>query len=301
VLSYSPLRAQTRTIHHPIGPSEYDCLRVIIIRDGSAIVFSEFGQQPVTVGDALLLGPSVLCGVEPEGHVTFTTVYVDTDLALDQFFWQHSAILHDRLDAQGFAERVYSEPAQVLHVGRDRVGMLMPWADEMVAISVEHRFQEKFHRLQALWFEILDVLVPYVRISHVRLTPLQRARSRPVVPRTRSFDPLRREAMLARDALHAAVGHPWTLAELASLVRLSPRQLSRVFTEAFGKTPTAYLVMLRVQEMARLLRETDMTVEAAGRNVGWRSRSRAAEAFVEHTGVSPSRYRDMRPVVADLP
>lgn len=154
---FSPLNARTRTIHRPIGPVEYDCLRVVTVRGGSAIVFSEFGQQPVSVGDVILLGPSVLCGIEPEGHVTVTTVYVDTDLALDQFFWQHSAILHDRLDAQGVAERVYSEPAQVLHVGRDRVGMLMPCADEMVAITVEGRFQEKFPRLQSLWFAIVDV------------------------------------------------------------------------------------------------------------------------------------------------
>ncbi|CAM3999857.1 hypothetical protein HEMA109418_04280 [Helcobacillus massiliensis] len=59
-----------------------------------------------------------------EGLLTFTTIYVDTDLALDQFFWQYSTILHDRLDAQSFAEKVYSEPAQVLHLGRDRAGLV---------------------------------------------------------------------------------------------------------------------------------------------------------------------------------
>lgn len=94
---------------------------------------------------------------------------------------------------------------------------------------------------------------------------------------------------------------PWTLTELAELAQLSPKQLARVFTAAFGKTPTAYLTMLRVQEMARLLRETNITVAAAGQRVGWRSRSRAIEAFTAHTGVTPNRYRDMRPVVADVP
>ncbi|WP_417235620.1 helix-turn-helix transcriptional regulator [Arthrobacter sp.] len=262
---------------------------------------SEFGQQPVAVGDVILLGPSILSCIEPGGQVTVTTIYVDTGMALDHFFWQHAAFLHDRLDAKGVAEKIYSERAQVLHLGRDLTGMLMPWLDEMVAVTAARRFQEKYHRLQALWFLIVDVFAPFLKITPVRLTQLQRAGSRPVVPRSRQFAPLRREAVLAREALTDAPTHPWTLPELAHAVRLSPRQLSRVFVEAFGKTPKAYLTMLRVQEMARLLRETDMTVTAVGRRVGWRSRSRAVEAFVEHIGVTPSRYRDMRPPLADLP
>lgn len=106
---------------------------------------------------------------------------------------------------------------------------------------------------------------------------------------------------LAREALHENIAHPWTLGELAQTVRLSPQQLTRVFAEAFGKTPIAYLTMLRVQEMARLLRETDLPVAAAGRRVGWSSRSRATEAFIEHIGLSPSRYRAMRPVGGERP
>lgn len=296
-----PLSARTRTIHRPIGPAAYNCVQLVVVRDGTAIVFSEFGEQPVSFGDAILLGPNVLFGIEPEGLLTFTTIYIDTDLALDQFFWQYSTILHDRLDAQGFAEKVYSEPAQLLHLGRDRAGLISPWLDEMVALSAEGKFHERFPRLQSLWFAVVDVLAPFVRVSSVRLTRLQRARSRPVSSHEQTLGPLRREAMLARDALHRQIAHPWTLAELADLVRLSPKQLARVFTNAFGKTPTGYLTMLRVQEMARLLRETDITVAAAGQRVGWRSRSRAIEAFTAHTGITPSRYRDIRPLVADVP
>lgn len=296
---YEPLLARTRAIHRTIGPIAYDCLEIVVVRSGSAILFSEFGTQAVSVGDAALLGPNVLSCMEPEGHVTVTSIYIDTDYALDQFFWQHSTILHDRLDARGLAEKVYSEPAQILRLGAARAGMMMPWLDEMVALSVERQFRPRFNRLQALWFNVMDVLAPFIHVSSVRLTPLQRARSRPVLPRSRRFAPLRREALLARETLHDDLAHSWTLHELAATVWLSPQQLVRVFIAAFGKTPKAYLTMLRVQEMARLLRETNIPVAEAGRRVGWRSRSRATEAFTEHTGVSPSRYRAMRPVGAD--
>ncbi|WP_256221171.1 type IV secretory system conjugative DNA transfer family protein, partial [Microbacterium sp. AR7-10] len=51
-------------------------MKVIVVRSGSAILFSEFGQKPVSAGDVVVLSANVLCGSEPEGHITVTTVYV---------------------------------------------------------------------------------------------------------------------------------------------------------------------------------------------------------------------------------
>ncbi|GAA1558380.1 helix-turn-helix transcriptional regulator [Brevibacterium picturae] len=291
--TFEPLIARTRTIHRPVGPVAYDCVKLIIVRSGSAILYSEFGQRPATVGDVILLGANVLCGSEPEGHVTVTTIYADTDFLLDQLFWQHADVLHDRLDAQGFADTIYTDPAQVLHLGEDRAGLLMPWLDEMVALSVEGAYRERFHRMQALWFSVIDQVTPFIRITPYRISPQQRARIRPTLPRDRRFAPLRTEAHLVHDALHSDIARSWALPELASMAHLSVKQLSRVFTDAYGKTPAAYLTMLRVQEMARLLRETDLPVATAGRRVGWGSRNQATKAFREGVGITPSRYRAM--------
>lgn len=78
------------------------------------------------------------------------------------------------------------------------------------------------------------------------------------------------------------------------MVHLSPKQLSRVFADAYGKTPQAYLTMLRVEQMAQLLRETDSTIAEAGQQVGWSSRNRASAAFRDCTGLAPSQYRAMQ-------
>lgn len=42
---FDPLRATTKTIHRPICPVAYDCLKLIVVRDGSEILFSEFGER----------------------------------------------------------------------------------------------------------------------------------------------------------------------------------------------------------------------------------------------------------------
>ncbi|MFC9444250.1 MULTISPECIES: helix-turn-helix transcriptional regulator [Micrococcales] len=276
-------------------------MKIIVVRSGSAILFSEFGERPIRPGDVVLLGANVLCGSEPEGHVTVTTIYADTDFLLDQLFWQHADVLRDRLDAQGFADTIYTEPAQVLRLGEDRAGMLMPWLDELVALSVDGVYRERFHRMQALWHAVIDQISPFIRITPYRTSPHQRARLRPTLPRDRRFTPLRAEARQVRDALQSDIARGWTLPELAGMVHLSTKQLSRVFTDAYGKTPLTYLTMLRVEEMARLLRETDLTIEQTGRRVGWRSRNRASAAFRECVGITPSRYRDMRSADSSMP
>lgn len=291
--TYRVLLARTHTVHRPVGPVAYDCVKFIVVRDGSAILYSEFGEQPVNPGDVILLGANVLYGSEPEGRITVTTIYADTDFLLDQLFWQYADVLHDRLDAQGLAEMIYTEPAQVLRLGEDRAGMLMPWLDELVALSVEGCFRQRFHRMQALWFSVIDKLAPHILVTDHRLTSHQRGHIRPTLPRGRRFMPLRAEARQVREILHGEITRKWTLPELAGRVHLSTKQLARVFVDAYGKTPLTYLTILRVQEMARLLRETDLSVAEAGRRVGWRSRNRASAAFRESVGITPSRYRTL--------
>lgn len=244
------------------------------------------------VGDAVVLGANALCGSEPEGSITVTTVYLHRDYVIDQVFWQHAALLADRLDAQDFAAEMYSEPAQILNLGEDRAGMLMPWLDELVALSLDGPSPEKFYRMQALLLAVLDVITPYVKTTPVRRSATQRKTSRVAVASRRQFTPLRSEARQAVELLRDAPEQRWTLQDLAAAVHLSPSQLGRVFVDAYGKTPISYLMTVRAENLARLLRETDLPIEAAMREVGWRSRGHAARLFRQAVGVTPARYRE---------
>lgn len=94
---FQALIARNQSFYRPVDPAAFDCVQVIFVRDGSAILLGEAWQVTVSIGDVLMLGPNVLYGAEPEGHVTVTTIYLDLDYLLDQVFWQHSNILRDRL------------------------------------------------------------------------------------------------------------------------------------------------------------------------------------------------------------
>lgn len=127
----------------------------------------------------------------------------------------------------------------------------------------------------------------------MRRSTTQRRAAHPTSPRHREFAPLRTEAREVVELLRSEPAERWTLATLASAVHLSPSQLGRVFTDAYGKSPMTYLVTIRAEQLARLLRETDMPIEEAMRQVGWHSRGHAARMFRQAVGVTPTRYREL--------
>lgn len=152
---------------------------------------------------------------------------------------------------------------------------------------------DHFYRVQSLFFAIVDILSPYIAVTGTRVSPTQRLTCRPAIPRHRTFAPLRAEARQAGDLLRQSVGHHWTIDELASEVHLSASHLSRVFAEAFGKAPMAYLTMLRVEKLAYLLRTTERTIAALSSEVGWADPDYAGRQFRRSVGLTPRQYRSM--------
>lgn len=146
----------------------FSCVRLVVVRDGSAILSGGFGQLPVSVGEVVLLGAAVPCGVEPEGQVTITTVYLDPDYAVEQFYWQHAELLLDRLEAHDIATTVFAESVQVLRLGEQRLGELVPWLDELTELSGAANPSESFARMQALWFLLADAIRPHSRSCRYR-------------------------------------------------------------------------------------------------------------------------------------
>lgn len=64
---FLPVLARTRSIHRPVGPVAYDCVKLIFVRAGSAVLLSEFGEKPATTGDVVMLGRTRCAGASLRG------------------------------------------------------------------------------------------------------------------------------------------------------------------------------------------------------------------------------------------
>ena len=93
---------------------------------------------------------------------------------------------------------------------------------------------------------------------------------------------------------------PLSLPEVASHFGLSPQYFSTFFRENFGRTFTQHINSLRIEQAARLLRETDLPVMEVGFSVGFDNfsyfikRSAAYTAFRPHTTARDNRHEKDR-------
>ncbi|MFE2881729.1 AraC family transcriptional regulator [Streptomyces graminifolii] len=85
--------------------------------------------------------------------------------------------------------------------------------------------------------------------------------------------------------------HPWTVASLAAKAGISRAALARRFTDLVGEPPMSYLTAWRLALAADRLRDTEDTIGAIARQVGYGSAFALSTAFKRVYGVSPQEHR----------
>ncbi|MDO5387555.1 MAG: AraC family transcriptional regulator, partial [Pseudomonadota bacterium] len=66
-----------------------------------------------------------------------------------------------------------------------------------------------------------------------------------------------------------------------------------MFKQGQGISISDYIAKKRFDEVCRLLRETNMTAQEIGKNLGLNSGSYFYTSFKKHTGYTPEQYRKL--------
>jgi transcriptional regulator GlxA family with amidase domain len=92
------------------------------------------------------------------------------------------------------------------------------------------------------------------------------------------------------DLVSAEPGHPYTVAELAAHVRVSPRHLTRLFRSELDSSPAEYVGLIRFG-VARDMLDAGHTVAESARAAGYGSCEAMRRVFVARLGIAPRKYQ----------
>lgn len=100
-------------------------------------------------------------------------------------------------------------------------------------------------------------------------------------------DRIRAALTYARNNLHK----PLTVADLADVACLSPRQFSRAFHAETGQSPAKAIENLRVEDARNLIEQSRHSIDEVARQTGFSDREHMLRAFVRAFGRSPQSLR----------
>lgn len=129
----------------------------------------------------------------------------------------------------------------------------------------------KNHYLQDIWLTYCEELAVELPAAHSEVK-----------------DPLMAQAsyLIRQNAFQL-----FSLKALASLLGVSPVQLSKKFKSAYGITPIQYLTSIRLDKAKTLLMETKLTLEQISECCGYQSGLYLNRVFLKHERMTPSQFR----------
>ena len=234
------------------------------------------GRRELRAGDVVLLRPGVWHGYENCSDLNMYNCCFSSELLRRELSWTREDPLLGYLLWTG----PYSSPARgmlMMHPGPACVRRVPdpPRRAGRVAVTARRSVTagDIIGRLSLLFSQLGQVVAP----DRPR-TARGPGSTHPAVGR-------------AMRLLEADLARQWTLTDLADELHLTPGHLVRLFKDATGLPPMAYLAQVRAEHAAVLLLHSDEPITGIGRAVGWPDQNYFARRFKAHYGLSATTYR----------
>jgi AraC family transcriptional regulator, L-rhamnose operon transcriptional activator RhaR len=263
---------------HPLHTHSF--VEIAFVRGGTGTHHCLAGRRELRVGDVMLLRPGVWHGYEDCQWLELYNCCFSSELLHRELAWTRE----DPLLGYLLWSAPYSAP------GRGVMALHLEQASlDRVATHLEALSELRFSSLDRYRGDVLGLL-------SLVLSELGRAAAGGGSDGTGGSDcgragrlhPAVRRAMRL---LESDIARPWTLTALAEELHLAPAYLVRLFKDATGLPPKAYLAQLRAERAAVLLLHSDDPVTGIGRAVGWPDQNYFARRFKAHYGLSATTYR----------
>ncbi len=267
-----PIAVERRDPQEPFGPHRHEFSELVIVTGGTGLHVTGDGSWPLAPGVAFVIGgPRTHSYADVEG-LRLINILFDPG----RLHWR----LFDLPSLPGYHALFTLEPAwRERHEFRSR--LRLGGADLETAVGLVDRLDEEL-TARAPAFGFLSTAIFMQIVGH-----LSRCYGRSKDPDSRAL--LRIGQAISR--LESDYADPIDVDTLADLARLSRRSFCRVFHAATGDSPINYLIRVRLNHAAALLRQSDHSVTDIAFRVGFSDGNYFTRQFRRAMGVAPRTYR----------
>lgn len=270
LLPVSVTRFDTEAAHAALPPTHrhaHDFLVLLYVESGSGSFSVDGAERPLRAGEVHAVSPGQVIGVAAVAElargrawsVAFTPDAVPALASVSPLAWTHHPLL--ALFATGAGHGRVAEP--------DRAN----WSTWLAELAEELADPSRLGAREAA-----AALLTRLLVAAARLAP-----SAPNTP-----DPLV-ERVFAE--IEATFRDPVSAADVARTLGYTPGHLTTVLRQRTGRPLLEWITERRMTEVRRVLRETDLPLDAVAARTGLRDATYLVRRFRDRYGITPQRWR----------
>jgi AraC-like DNA-binding protein len=240
---------------------------LVYVEEGSGSFTLDGADQPLRAGDVHAVSPGQVIGVAAVAELThsrawsvaFTPDAIPALASVSPLAWAHHPLL--ALFAPG------AEPGRVAEADR------ASWSAWMADLAEELADRD---RLGA--HEVAAALLTRILVATARLAP----------PAEGTPDPLVERAFAE---IEERFREPVSATDVARALGYTPGHLTTVLRQRTGRPLLEWITERRMTEVRRMLRETDLPLDAVAARTGLRDATYLVRRFRARYGITPQRWR----------
>lgn len=205
------------------------------------------------------------------------------------------------MDIAGHQGEVYDQQAAIIASGKSH-GFNASRGNRFVVVDIPESMAPELERLPT-FIPVDNALSQYVNFLHQQLQQgaIGHGCNQQMLlllihllqDRFNDAMPIDQRIEATRDYIDLHFHEPLSLAQLAVIAHLSPRQLSELFRRDIGMTPQQYQIEKRMQQAMHLLETSNISIQKVADQVGYNSLAGFSDRFRHHFGQSPRHFRQI--------
>ncbi len=270
-----PVRVQPVAIARPVEPHDHDYHEICLFTAGHCRHLTAAGTKTMSAGDAVVIRPDEVHAFDSPKDCRATNIYylaewLDSDASL---LWDEPGLVP--LFCSGSLVRMPDSGVKEFSLTDDERIAAVHDLSQIETELTQPQPGQAF--LRSCFLKTLVVLAR----AWCRSDPAWKVTIFPAAVRR----------TLAAVERSIAAGEPYSVADTAESLDLTPDRLTALFRESLGYPPLEYFQRRRVQRACQLLADVRQSITDVAMTLGYSDAPHFSRLFKEHRGMTPREYR----------